>query len=77
MSTVLRVSSGGVPPGSYLAKFLGVEDTHNDEYGPGFRWIFEIITGPKRGAGPLGSHPTARRSRTAAARCWRGSRAVR
>jgi hypothetical protein len=52
MSIVLRVSSGGVPPGSYLAKFVGIEETHNQEYGAGIRWIFEIVTGPHKGGRP-------------------------
>jgi hypothetical protein len=50
MAKVLRVSSGGVPANSYLALFLGVEDTHNDEYGAGLRWEFEVVSGPHKGA---------------------------
>lgn len=52
MAKILRVSSGGVPAGSYMAKFLGVEETHNDEYGAGIRWLFEVISGPHKGGRP-------------------------
>jgi len=44
----LSVSSGGVPVGSYRAKFLGVEPTQND-YGEGLRWKFQVIGGPHAG----------------------------
>lgn len=33
----LTVSSGGVPAGSYLSKFVGVERITND-FGPGLVW---------------------------------------
>jgi hypothetical protein len=46
---VLKVSAGGVPAGSYLATFTGVEATSN-EYGDGLRWQFEVINGPNKGA---------------------------
>lgn len=48
MSIVLKVSAGGVPVGSYLAKFVGVEATNN-EYGDGLRWLFEVVSGPQKG----------------------------
>jgi hypothetical protein len=48
MATVLTVSAGGVPPGSYLAVFTGGEPTSN-EYGDGLRWQFEVLTGPFKG----------------------------
>lgn len=41
----LVLTSGGVPAGSYLAKFLGVEPTEAGQYGPGIKWSFEVITG--------------------------------
>jgi len=44
----LTVSSGGVPAGSYLSKFVGVDDITND-YGPGLVWEFEVVTGPQAG----------------------------
>ena len=44
----LTVSNAGVPVGSYLAKFVGVEPTSN-EIGEGIRWIFEVTNGPQRG----------------------------
>jgi hypothetical protein len=42
----LTVKSGGVPPGAYTAKFLGVERKENAQYGPGLAWNFEVVTGP-------------------------------
>lgn len=44
----LTVSSGGVPVGSYLGKFLGVEKVTND-YGDGLSWRWEIVSGPHAG----------------------------
>jgi len=44
----LVVSSGGVPAGSYLARFVGVESIDND-YGPGLSWQWEVLTGPHTG----------------------------
>ncbi len=49
MSIILKVSSGGVPAGSYLAKFIGMEPTNN-EFGDGLRWQFEVANGPLKGA---------------------------
>ncbi|MGO9109106.1 MAG: hypothetical protein ACLP9L_07735 [Thermoguttaceae bacterium] len=46
---LLKVSAGGVPAGSYLAPFMGVETTTN-EYGDGLRWWFEIPSGPHAGS---------------------------
>jgi hypothetical protein len=45
---LLKVSSGGVPAGSYLSKFVGVEGITND-YGPGLSWQWEILNGPHIG----------------------------
>jgi hypothetical protein len=45
---LLKVSAGGVPVGSYVAPFKGVETTTN-EYGDGLRWWFEIPAGPHAG----------------------------
>jgi hypothetical protein len=39
----------GPPVGTYPARFLGVEDTSHDEYGPGVAWKFEILDGPSKG----------------------------
>lgn len=44
----LTVSAGGVPVGSYLGRFVGVEATTND-YGDGLTWRWEIIGGPHAG----------------------------
>lgn len=41
----LVLSSGGVPPGSYLAKFIGTEPSDGGQYGPGIKWSFEIVSG--------------------------------
>jgi len=49
MSMLLKVSAGGVPAGSYLAAFLGVEATNN-EFGDGLRWQFEVAAGPSKGS---------------------------
>jgi len=34
-----------IAAGTYLARFLGVEDTNHVEYGPGVRFVFEILEG--------------------------------
>jgi len=41
----LVIGNGGVPPGTYSAKFTGVDDYHHAEYGAGLRWLFEITRG--------------------------------
>ena len=46
----LSLSTGGVPAGSYVARFLGVEPTEPNQFGAGFRWKFEVVTGPHAGA---------------------------
>jgi hypothetical protein len=48
MGLILKVSAGGVPAGSYLAKFTGIEATNND-YGDGLRWQFEVLNGENKG----------------------------
>jgi len=45
----LILSNGGVPAGSYVAKFLGIEATEPNQYGPGIRWQFEVVAGPHVG----------------------------
>lgn len=40
--------TGGVPEGSYLAKFTKVEPTTNN-FGTGLKWFWEITTGPQVG----------------------------
>jgi hypothetical protein len=45
-------TSTGVPPGSYLAKLVAISQVPADSgkgFGPGFRWEFEIATGPLTG----------------------------
>jgi hypothetical protein len=44
----LTVSSGGVPVGSYLGRFVGVEKVTND-FGDGLAWRWEIVGGPHAG----------------------------
>ena len=44
MMRKLRVTSGGVPKGTYLAKFVSVESITND-YGPGLTWKWEVLRG--------------------------------
>src|SRR5215469_14959683 len=46
----LILTNGGVPAGSYVAKFLGVEPTEPNQYGAGNRWKFEVVSGPHAGA---------------------------
>lgn len=41
--SVFKIQNSSVDPGIYNAKFLGVEQTDHPEYGPGLKWIFEII----------------------------------
>jgi hypothetical protein len=38
-----------VPPGQYWARFLGVEDRDDENYGPGLAWRFVILDGPYAG----------------------------
>lgn len=44
----LKVSSGGVPIGSYTAQFKSFESVEND-FGAGLKWSFEITAGPCAG----------------------------
>jgi hypothetical protein len=43
-----KMMSGGVPVGSYIGTFLGVEGVEN-EYGEALRWDWEITTGEFKG----------------------------
>ncbi|MBY0461006.1 MAG: hypothetical protein K2V38_27105 [Gemmataceae bacterium] len=45
----LTLSNGSVPPASYNAKFVGVESAEANQYGPGLRWVFEIVGGSHAG----------------------------
>jgi len=45
----LKVSAGGVPVGSYTAKFAGIEPTTSEQYGAGYRWKWEITAGAQAG----------------------------
>jgi hypothetical protein len=45
----LTLGSGSTPPGSYLAKFVGIEPTAANEFGAGIRWQFEILSPPLSG----------------------------
>lgn len=52
MPKVLKVSTGGVPAGTYIGPFLGVEDVEADAqrgYGPGLKWLFQIAKGELAG----------------------------
>ncbi len=46
------MGSGGVPVGSYKAKFAGVEEynENNEQYGPGLSVKFEVLEGEHAGA---------------------------
>ncbi len=37
---------GGPPPGFYRTKFVNVETTEHEEYGAGFKFIFEVVDPP-------------------------------
>jgi len=45
----LTVEQSGLPVGSYRAKFVGVEESSHDEWGPGLTWKFEVTEGPQKG----------------------------
>jgi len=45
----LVLANGGLPAGSYVAKFLGVEASEPNQYGAGLRWLFEVTAGPQAG----------------------------
>lgn len=48
---VVRESGGGVPAGSYMARFVGVEDFRHDRIdGPRWKWTWEVVgSGPHAG----------------------------
>ena len=57
----LILTHGGVPAGSYVAKFVGVQPSEPNQYGPGLRWTFEIVAGPHAGSKvskTTGTNPT-------------------
>ena len=40
----------GVPVGTYKAKFLRCEEAEGKpEFGPAYRWVFEVTEGPEKG----------------------------
>jgi hypothetical protein len=49
MGLTLRVSTGGPPPGTYHAKWLGFESAQHSEYGAGLKWTWEILNGAHAG----------------------------
>src|SRR4051794_41104352 len=56
----LTIKSGGVPAGSYAARFIGVEQRES-VHGPGLLWAWEVLKGPHAGAkvtGFTGDSPT-------------------
>lgn len=53
----LKISAGGVPAGNYQCRFKGIEAVTHDQYGPGLRWNFEIVSGPL--AGQVASRTTS------------------
>jgi hypothetical protein len=59
----LTIDGGSVPPGTYNSKFVGIEETSHEEYGPGLRWRFEILSGEQAGREATrvtGTKPTPR-----------------
>jgi hypothetical protein len=60
---ILTVTTGGLPPGTYMAKFSRVEATRHAEFGDGMRWVFGVAQGPLTGqetSRVTGPTPTAR-----------------
>jgi hypothetical protein len=53
----LTVKPGGVPPGSYIAKFVGFEEKPGFEGKPGLLWTCEVASGPFTGSRPTGFTP--------------------
>ena len=52
MPKVLKVSSGGVPAGTYIGQLVAVEDVQADAqrgYGAGLKWVFQIAKGEQAG----------------------------
>jgi hypothetical protein len=45
----LTLGNGSVPPAPYHAKFIAVETAEANQFGPGLRWVFEIVSGPHAG----------------------------
>lgn len=45
-------TTGGVAPGTYMLKFIGMSDVPEDKergYGAGVRWEYEVTSGPHKG----------------------------
>ena len=38
-----------LPLGQYLCEFVGAEECDNDLYGPGWKWVFEVVEGEQEG----------------------------
>ena len=51
MSMQFEVGAGGstVPEGFYKAKFVAIDPTEHEEYGPGSKWIFQVVDGEHSG----------------------------
>jgi hypothetical protein len=50
MDIRLMIPTGGVPAGSYMARFVGIEAWSDDYYGDAVRWQFEVLSDPHKGA---------------------------
>ncbi len=67
----LIVRSGGVPGGSYIGKFLGVEPTET-KLGKALRWTWEVASGPHAGAKASRITPTEPTPKNACGRILSG-----
>jgi hypothetical protein len=79
MATFRFKSAEAIPPGQYLAKFVGVEETEHAEFGPGLAWKFQILEGPEHGrtvSRVTAPEPTEKNSCGKMIRALAGSRKV-
>ena len=56
--------AAGVPAGFYRANFVSVEPMEHEEYGPGLKFVFEVVEGAGRECRPGDASPIE-------ARVWR------
>ena len=45
----VSIKSSGLPIGAYTCTFEGIEETSHQEYGDGWKWIFEVAEGRLKG----------------------------
>lgn len=49
MAFTIDFTPQGVPPGIYRAKFIRAERVESDEYGDGYRFVWEVTDGDQKG----------------------------